>query len=130
MPPVNMVDGMEEVTIGGEKTPEGNGTFAVLYCTIFRMPSFHKSLKFFGTSSTPLDPERIQLLACLSHVYGYRSMWPAREAISLALVPRLYVLRMTETRLFVVTAGRHILTSNRLGMPSAAFIGSMLLFSL
>ena len=60
--PVNMVDHMEEANVGG-KINAGNGTFAALYCTMFRTPSFRKSLKFFGTSITSLDPETVQLPA-------------------------------------------------------------------
>ena len=56
--PVNMVDSMEEVNVGGKKL-----TFAALYCAIFRSPSFRKSLKFFGTSIASLDPETVQLPA-------------------------------------------------------------------
>ena len=59
--PVNMADSMEEVNVGGKNA--GNGTFAALYCAIFRTPSFRKSLKFFGTSIASLDPETIQLPA-------------------------------------------------------------------
>ena len=52
---------MEEVNVGGKNA--GNGTFAALYCAIFRTPSFRKSLKFFGNSIASLDPETVQLPA-------------------------------------------------------------------
>ena len=63
-----MADSLEEVNVGGKNA--GNGTFAALYCAIFRTPSFGKSLKFFGTSSASLNPETVQLPAFS------RSVWP------------------------------------------------------
>ena len=57
-----MADSMKEVNVGGEKKT-GNGTFAALYCAIYRTPSFRKSVKFFGTSIASLDPETVQLPA-------------------------------------------------------------------
>ena len=56
----NMADSME-VNVGTKNT--GNGMFSVLHCAIFHMLSFHKSLKFFGTSIASLDPETVQLPA-------------------------------------------------------------------
>ena len=77
--PVNMADSIEDLNVGGKNA--GNGTFAALYCAIFRTPSLRK---FFGTSIASLDPETVQLSAfsILSAICG-----PAEE-ISLALVPR------------------------------------------
>ena len=77
-----------------EKKPAGNGTFAVLYCAIFRTPRFRKSLKFFGTSIASLDPETVQLPAfsILSAMFTGGRGPP--EKISLPLVLRLNVLRM------------------------------------
>ena len=39
--PVNMAGIMEDVNVSGKNA--GNGKFAVLYCAIFRTPSFCKS---------------------------------------------------------------------------------------
>ena len=90
--PVNMADSMEEVNVGGKKL--GNGTFAVLYCTIFRTPSFCKSFKFFGPPIAPLDPETIDLPAfyILSTMFTVARGPP--EKVSLALVQRSNVLRV------------------------------------
>ena len=44
-----------------EEEEEENSTFAALYCAIFRMPSFRKSQKFFGTPVASLNPETVQL---------------------------------------------------------------------
>ena len=52
--------------------------FAVLYCAIFCTPRFYKSLKFFVTSITSLDPETTDILHTIRHVYR-GSMWPTRE---------------------------------------------------
>ena len=41
----------------------GKDTFAALYCAIFRMQSFSKSLKFFRTFIASLDPQTVQLPA-------------------------------------------------------------------
>ena len=79
---------MEEVNVGGKKRRNTIlETFAVLYCATFHAPNFRKSLKFFGTSNAPLDPE----LPDIRHVY--KGCGPP-EKLSLALVPRSYVLRM------------------------------------
>ena len=58
----------------------GNGTFTVLYCAIFRTPSFRKSSKFFGTSiaSRSRNSPTTGILHTIRHVY--RSVWPARGA--------------------------------------------------
>ena len=40
-----------------------NSMFAVLHCAIFCTPSLRKSLTFFETSITSLDPETVQLPA-------------------------------------------------------------------
>ena len=60
------------------KNNAGSGTFAVLYCNIFRTPSFRKSLKFLGTSIAFLDPQTVQLPSFTYHVHS--SVLPAREA--------------------------------------------------
>ena len=70
----------------------GNGTFAALYCAIFRTPSFRKSLKFFGTSIASLDPETVQLPAFYNATFTGACGPP--EELSLALVLHLKVLRM------------------------------------
>ena len=71
----------------------GNGTFAALYCAIFRTPSFRKSLKFFGTSIASLDPETVQLPAFSILSVMFTGACGPPEKLSLALVPRSYVLR-------------------------------------
>ena len=77
--PVNMADSMEEVNVG-RKNPAGNGilgTFAALYCAIFRTKHFRKSLKFFGTAIASLDPETVQLPAFSmpSAMFTEASLW-------------------------------------------------------
>ena len=78
---------MKEVNVGGRKNA-GNGRFAALYCTIFRAPSYRKSLKFFGTYIASLDPETDQLPAfsTLSAMFtescGPPEKLSAREAIN------------------------------------------------
>ena len=49
----------------------GNGTFAALYCAIFRIPSYPKSLKFFGTStaSGSIDSPPTGIRHTICHVY-------------------------------------------------------------
>ena len=77
------------------KNKAGNGTFAVLYCATFRTPSFHKSLKCFGTSIASMDPESptTGILHSLSAMFA--GVCGPPEKLSLALVPRLNVLRMS-----------------------------------
>ena len=74
---MNMADSME-VNVGTKNT--GNGTFSVLHCTIFHMLSFHKYLKFFGTSiaSGSRNSPTASILHTIHHVY--RSVWPTLEA--------------------------------------------------
>ena len=57
---------------------KGNGKFAVLCCAIFCTPRFYKSLKFFVTSITSLDPETTDILHTIRHVHR-GSVWPTRE---------------------------------------------------
>ena len=71
--PVNMVESMEEVNVGGKKL------FAVLYCAIFLTPSFRKSLKFFRTSITSLDPEPVELQAFSILSAMFIGAWTTRE---------------------------------------------------
>ena len=72
-----------------------NGTFSVLYYNaIFRRPSFCKSLKFFGTYITSLDPETVQLPAFSILSAMFTGVCGPLEKLSLALVPRLNVLHM------------------------------------
>ena len=72
----------------------GNGTFAALYNAIFRTPSFHKSLKFFGTSIASLDPETVQLPAFSTLSAMFTGACGPPMKLSLALVPRSNVLLM------------------------------------
>ena len=58
--PVNMADSVEEVNVGGKKTPQEMARLLWLYCAIFHTPSFRKSWKFFGTSIASLDPETVK----------------------------------------------------------------------
>ena len=74
---------------------EGNGTFAALYCAIFRTPSLSKSLKFFGTHIATLDPETVQLPAFSTLSAMFTGACGPPVKLSLALVPRSYVLRIT-----------------------------------
>ena len=78
--PVNMVDNMEEVNVGGIKRRKWHICWAV-NCVIYRVPSFCKSLKFFWTSIASLDQETVQLTAfsILTAMFT-GSVWPAREA--------------------------------------------------
>ena len=79
----------------------GNNTFAALYCTIFRMPSFRNSLEFFGTSIASLDPETVQLPAFSILSAMFTGACGPTEKLGLALVPRSDVLRkIVKTRLF------------------------------
>ena len=75
------------------ETNAGNGTFAALYCA-FRMPSFCKSLQFFGTSIASLDPETVKLpvFCILSAMFTGECGLP--EKLNLALVPCLNVLHV------------------------------------
>ena len=41
----------------------GDGTFAALYCSIFRTPILRKSLEFLGIPIASLHPETVQLPA-------------------------------------------------------------------
>ena len=84
---------MEEVNVSG-KNPARNGTFAPLSCAIFRTRSFRKSLNFFGTSITSLDPETVQLPAFSILSAMFTGACGPPEKLSLALLPRLHVLRM------------------------------------
>ena len=82
----------QEVNVGEENGILG--TFAALYCPIFRAPSFRKSLEFFETSIASLDPEIVELPAfCILSAMFTGACGPP-ERLSLALVPRSYVLRM------------------------------------
>ena len=76
-----------------EKTA-GNGTFAALYCAIFRTQSFRKSLKFFGTDIASLDPETVQLPAFSILSAMFTGVCDPPEKLSLALVQRSIFLRM------------------------------------
>ena len=83
---------MEEVNVSG-KTNAGNGMFAVLCCAIYFVL---QSLKYIHrTSIASLDPETIGLPAfsILSTMFT-RACGPP-EKLSLALVARSNVLRMT-----------------------------------
>ena len=84
---------MEEVNVGG-KINAGNGTFAALYYAMFCTPSFRKSLKFFGTSITSLDPETVELPAFYILSAMFTGACGPPEKLSLVLVPRSNVLRM------------------------------------
>ena len=85
---------MEEVNVGGTKTPTRNGTFAALYCAIFCTPSFRKSFKFFGTPIVSLDPETVEEPAFSILYTMFTGVCGPPEKLSLAVAPRSYVLRM------------------------------------
>ena len=68
-----------------EKSAE-SGTFAALYCTIFRTQSFCKSLKFFRTSNVSLDPETVQLSVFYILSAMFTGACGPSEKLSLALV--------------------------------------------
>ena len=89
--PVNMADCMEEVNVDGEKNA-GNGVFAALYCARFRTPSFHKSLKFFGTSIASLDPETVELPAFNILSAMFTGACGPPKKLSLTLVSRSNIL--------------------------------------
>ena len=72
----------------------------LVYCALFRTPSFRKSLKFLGTPIASLDQETVQLSAFFILSAMFTGVCGPPEKLSLALAPRLYVLRMI-TRLFV-----------------------------
>ena len=82
------------MNVGGKKNA-GNRTFAALYFAIFRTPRFRNSLKFFGTSIASLDPETVQILAFSILSAMFTGACGPPEKLSVALVPRSYVLRMT-----------------------------------
>ena len=70
-----------------------NGMFAVLYCAIFCMPSFHNSLKFVRTSIASLDPETVQLPAFFILSIMFTGVCGPPEKLSLTLVLHLNVIR-------------------------------------
>ena len=90
--PVNMGDSME-VNVSGEK-PTGNGTFAVLFCAIFHMPSFHKSFQVLRDFHCLFRPETVQLPASyiLSAMFAGACGLPEKQ--SLALVQHSNILHM------------------------------------
>ena len=70
--PVNMAGIMEDVNVSEKNA--GNGKFAVLYCAIFRTPSFCKSSpRLFRSRNSPTTG----ILHTIRHVY--RNVWLARE---------------------------------------------------
>ena len=66
-----------------------------LYCAIFLMPSFRKSLRFFGTSITSLDPETFQVRAFYMLSAMFTGACGPPEKLSLTLVQHSNVLYMT-----------------------------------
>ena len=81
--PVNMVDSMEEVNVSGKTHRKWH------FCwLIFCAPIFHKSLKFFGTSITSLDPETVELPAAMrTYPPCFAGACGLPEKLSLALPP-------------------------------------------
>ena len=90
--PVNMADKMEEVNVGEKHA--GNAVLETNAAPYFMRQVFESS----SGLSSPLDPETVQLPAfsILSAMFTGACRPP--EKLSLALVQRSYVLRMTETR--------------------------------
>ena len=87
-----MADSMEEVNVATRNA--GNGMFAALHCAIFCMPSFHKYLKFFWTSTAYFDPETVQLPAFFILSIMFTGVCGLPEKLSLALVLHSNVMRM------------------------------------